>query len=302
MESADLKVLQHAVSNGGAITKAEIHALGMTRTTLQRRVDSGWLIRVGVGAFVLPGVTDEWRAVLAAASRKLAGAVSHESAGQIHQMRAIRRGQLVISVPTRRTNRFPGVRVHQSTDLAEHHLTLNDGVRVTTPERTTMDLAAVTSDRQFRRIVSFAVADRRLDLDRLENLFVSLARKGKPGVRRLRRILEQVDEATPESELEVLFLEIVTRSSLPMPTSQFSPPWLVRIEGRVDFAYIDHRLLIEVDGRRWHGDEAAFMRDRERDNLAQLAGWRTLRFTWADLTNRPSYVVTTIRTALNSSF
>ena len=302
MRSADQKVLKHAVANGGAITIGEAQALGMSPTTLQRRVDSGWLVRVGRGTFVLPGVHDEWRAVLSAATRKLAAAVSHEAAAQLHGMRAVRRGVLVVSVPTRRTNRFLGVRVHQSTDLAAEHVMLHDGLRVTTPERTIVDLSAVTNSALLTRIVSFAVADGRIDLSRLQELFDSLARKGKPGVRSLRTILDSVDNTTPESELEVRFLEIVTRSGLPLPISQFSPPWLTLAAGRVDFAYPDSHLLIEVDGRRWHTDEMTFVRDRERDNLAQLAGWRTLRFTWTDMTKRPRYVVVTIRKALDSPF
>lgn len=179
---------------------------------------------------------------------------------------------------------------------------LAEGLPVTTPERTIVDLAATTREALLDRIVSFAVADGLVDLPRLEKLFVSLARKGKPGVRRLRRILELSNQASPESELEVRFLEIIRRSSLPLPTSQFPAPWLAPIEGRVDFAYPEARLLIEVDGRRWHSDEAAFMRDRQRDNLAQLAGWRTLRFTWKDLTTRPTYVVATIRKILDAAF
>ncbi len=302
MLSADQKVLEHARDNGGAITSGEARALGMSPTTLKRRVDSGWLVRVGKGTFVLAGVNDEWRAVLSAATRRLAAAVSHEAAAQLHRMRNVRPGVLVVSVPTRRTNRFPGVRVHQSTDLVDEHVKLYDGLRTTTPERTIVDLAAITSDSLLNRIVSFAVADSRIDLLRLQDMFESLARKGKPGVRRLRRILELVDVATPESELEVRFMEIVTRSSLPLPISQFSPPWLTKAEGRVDFAYPEAKLLVEVDGRRWHTDEMAFMKDRERDNLAQLAGWRTLRFTWTDITTRPTYVVLTISKALDAPF
>ncbi len=68
--------------------------------------------------------------------------------------------------------------------------------------------------------------------------------------------------------------------------------------GRVDMAYESHRLVIEADGRRWHATSAAFLEDRERDNKAQLAGWRVLRFSWWDVEERPAYVTSAIRTAL----
>jgi hypothetical protein len=46
-------------------------------------------------------------------------------------------------------------------------------------------------------------------------------------------------------------------------------------------------------------EDEAFQLDRQRDNLAQLAGWIILRFTWDDIVKRPSYVIATVRDALN---
>jgi very-short-patch-repair endonuclease len=42
----------------------------------------------------------------------------------------------------------------------------------------------------------------------------------------------------------------------------------------------------------------AFDTDRHRDNQAQLAGWRVLRFSWRDITEDPSMVTSSIRSAL----
>jgi very-short-patch-repair endonuclease len=70
--------------------------------------------------------------------------------------------------------------------------------------------------------------------------------------------------------------------------------------GRVDFAYGDERIVIEVDGRLFHGPEV-FESDRERDNAAGLAGWRVLRFTWKMVTERPEYVVATVTEALEQA-
>jgi very-short-patch-repair endonuclease len=67
----------------------------------------------------------------------------------------------------------------------------------------------------------------------------------------------------------------------------------------VDLAYLEQRLVVEADSRRWHMLAAAFLEDRERDNRAQLAGWRVLRFTWWDIEQRPDYVASMIRAALS---
>ncbi len=46
--------------------------------------------------------------------------------------------------------------------------------------------------------------------------------------------------------------------------------------GRVDLL-VEGRLIVEIDGRRWHSD---FERDRRRDASAAIGRYRTLRFTW----------------------
>lgn len=49
---------------------------------------------------------------------------------------------------------------------------------------------------------------------------------------------------------------------------------------RLDIAVPSARLAIEVDGWEWHGKHKGdFQRDRERQNLLTLNGWRILRFT-----------------------
>lgn len=49
---------------------------------------------------------------------------------------------------------------------------------------------------------------------------------------------------------------------------------------RLDIAIPAAQLAIEVDGWEWHGKHKGdFQRDRERQNLLTLNGWRILRFT-----------------------
>lgn len=83
------------------------------------------------------------------------------------------------------------------------------------------------------------------------------------------------------------------------PDTQYRPEWLRSINGRVDLAYVEEQVIVEGDSQRWHGSPEAFQSDRTWDNLAQLAGWIILRFTWEDLTTRPQYVVSTISRALS---
>ena len=63
-------------------------------------------------------------------------------------------------------------------------------------------------------------------------------------------------------------------------------------------AYVEARLIIECDGRRWHIAAETFEDDRRRDNLAITAGWRVIRITWKMATEEPEMVVGLIRSAL----
>lgn len=295
------KVIERAMTNGGSITAAEAEALGASRAWLSRRVRDGWIERISSGSYVLRGSETRWKATLAAACHKLGAVVSHESAAELHGLPGLRTGLLVVSVPIRHTNRYPDVVVHQKTDLTPIQISQVDGLPTTTPARTLIDLAADLGPKRLGRLVDNAVASQLVSYQSLSSLFELLARRGKPGVRVMRTVLTDRGSSAqpPESVLESLLLELIQDAGLPEPARQFQAPWLTPTRGRVDLAYENHRLVIEADSRRWHMMADAFLEDRERDNLAQLAGWRVLRFTFWDIQERPGYVVTIIRKALS---
>lgn len=66
----------------------------------------------------------------------------------------------------------------------------------------------------------------------------------------------------------------------------------------VDIAFPAQKVAIEVDGWAFHVDQAAFQRDRARQNRISLNGWQVLRFTWLDLTEHPERVIAEIAAAI----
>lgn len=300
MGSSIKQVITFARRNGGVFTRDEALALGMTETTLRRRVAEGVFVRLRPGVLALPGAPDPHILDLQTACRKLGAVVSHQSAAYIHDLDRSRHVKPTVSVERNRTKDLAGVTVHQLNDVKASHIAEVDGLRVTSPERTIIDLAAVISERHLTRIIDNGLAARVIDLDRLQELFAELGRRGKPGTAVLRGLLEArgADYVAPDSELERQLVLLIEGAGLPPPVRQFRAPWLRPINGRVDLAYPDSRLLIEGDSRRWHMLAEAFETDRLRDNAAQLAGWRILRFTWDEITDHPERVVSTIRRAL----
>jgi very-short-patch-repair endonuclease len=74
-----------------------------------------------------------------------------------------------------------------------------------------------------------------------------------------------------------------------------------RFLGRVDVGYPDQRIAIELDGFATHGSPAALQRDLRRQNRIVLEGWLVLRFTWADVVERPGEVAATVARALGAA-
>jgi len=301
MEDKTLRVIQHARANGGVITTGEAQALGMDRMTLTRRVDAGVLVRIGRGLMALPGADLTRDLDLEAACRRLQGIVSHESAGEMHQFEGLAWAPPTVTVPHRLTHDFPGVRVHQSTDISDEDVTWLGRLPVTSPERTIIDLAAILTDHRLDFVLDRALSSGTVELTRLTEVFAVLGRRGKPGTTRIRRLLAKRDASyvPPDSVLEQRLLALIEGAGLPEPTTQFRPAWLVPTNGRVDFAYPDQLIIIEGDSRKWHLLMKSFEIDRQRDNQAQLAGWRIFRFTWKDITERPDYVASSVRAALS---
>lgn len=300
MRDGEKRVFQQLSQNGGVITRAEAVALGISPATLTRRVRDGYLVKVASGLYVQPGVLDSERTLLRAATSALNAVASHESAARLHGLEGTRTDIVSVSVPVRRSNKFADVVVHQSTDLTADETVEILGLPVTDPARTILDLAAVLPDRILARVADQSVRMHLTSYSSLAERLESTARRGKPGVVKLRRLLEFRADGffVSDSHLETRLFGILDRAGLPLPQTQFRPPWLRHVDGRVDLAYPVERVLIEGDSRKWHGAPEAFQLDRQRDNLAQLAGWVVLRFTWEDITKRPSYVVDTVRHAL----
>ncbi len=108
-----------------------------------------------------------------------------------------------------------------------------------------------------------------------ERLAVAIGSSRGVGSRSARQALALADPLSgsiPESLARMLFRE----AGLPAPVSQYHPP-LAAINVRVDFAWPEFMLVVEIDGRRYHIDAAAFQRDRIRQNALMQGKWMVLR-------------------------
>lgn len=197
-----------------------------------------------------------------------------------------------VSVPRKRRRRIEGVRIHRVRDLREDEIMVLEGLRVTTPARTLLDLAEEMSEREVEQVYAKAL---RRGLVTPETMRAMVERhadhRGAPLWRRL--LAERTEPAFTRSEAEEKLLGIARKAGLPRPDTN------VRLfEHEVDFLWRAARLVVEVDGYAYHGSQHSFAVDRRRDAELAAAGYRVLRFTWSDLTEQRLATVARLAQAL----
>lgn len=83
--------------------------------------------------------------------------------------------------------------------------------------------------------------------------------------------------ASAESPPQRILWESVS-ARWPHAVQEFRP--IERRKFRIDIAFVERKIAVEVDGWAFHGKHrSAHAKDRERQNLLVLEGWRVLRFT-----------------------
>ena len=176
--------------------------------------------------------------------------------------------------------RIRGLHTHRVRRLERDERYELDGLPLTSPARTLLDVATVVGGRELERMLASAERSGMLPPTTWPGL---LARyRGRPGVAALRAVMEAPGgPAFTRSEAEGVFLDLVRRSALPVPEANVAlGSW------EVDFFWRSHRVVVEVDGYTWHRTRGDFERDRARDVWLSAHGFRVLRFSWRQITRQ----------------
>jgi hypothetical protein len=284
----------------GLITTGQAHtALGRGRKA--RWITERRLSVVQPGVYRVTGAPQTWHQALAAAQLTSSGAISHRSAAELWGL-IQPAGYIEVSVPPSRYPRvLPPAILHRVADL---HLELTvdrQGLKVTDPVRTVIDLGLVLPKWAVSDALSRGITTRLLGVADVERLRDALGRQGRNGTGVMRQVLEErlLMGGTEESLLEKRFNDLVRRHDVPAPVTQYELWHAGRFVARIDAAYPERKLAIEVDGFSAHTSPDTFQRDRTRQNRLVALGWTVLRFTWADVVQRPAAVAQTIREAID---
>ena len=280
-------------------TRPQVLALGASSSMVDRRTAAGvWVVEAN-GVYGHAGAVQTWQRRLMLAHLDLgpASVVSHRSAAALLGLPDARPGTPELTVPPG-GGRSPRWRIHEC-DVPPRDRIMTQGIPVTTVTRTVLDLAVLYDRRRLQRLIEDLLLTNRLQLESFTARALGNRRPGRRGSAVLAGIVEDLGPGyvPPASELEALLFEVLRAGGLPPPVRQYPLP-SISGHGRVDGSYPPARLLLEVDGRRWHARVADFERDRRRDIEAGLLGWKLVRFVWGDLVREPAWVCDVVGTHL----
>jgi hypothetical protein len=195
--------------------------------------------------------------------------------------------------PDRRAGAVRGVHVTRR-HLPENDVVRRNGVLVTSPLRTALDLARIQPPDEAVVAIDQFLRARLVTLDAVRAAAAAIT---GPGCRWIRRAVERADGlagSPQETRLRLLLL----RSSLPRPIAQYEVRDGGRFLAAVDFGWPEQKVAVEYDGV-WHGAPQQVGKDRRRLNGLTAAGWTVIFVTAADLRD-PVTLIARIAAALKA--
>ena len=219
------------------------------------------------------------------------GVLAGLSASALHGARWIDPAQPAAIIDTNRRT-VPGVQVWEERIEADE-ISVVDGIRVTTPARTALDLArrcptgvAVAAVDALAQVAELKLADIDLLVERY---------RGRRGMKAARTALELVDSGA-QSPKETWLRLLLIRAGFPRPQTQI----VVRNEwgwpeAYLDMGWEDIRVAVEYDGDQHRTSRAQYVKDiRRLEMLDQRYGWLVVRVIAED---HPSDIIRRVATA-----
>jgi very-short-patch-repair endonuclease len=278
-----------ARSQAGVITRDQLADCALPLGAIRRLVAQHDLVALLPGVYTARPVPDSFQQRAWAAALWSGGAISHRSAAPFWRVPVERSARIHVTVDADLRRTAPGLVLHRI--ACPGRSTTIDGLPVTTRQTTVLDLLRTESRGAARTLLDRALQQRWIAPDDLRREL--LDHPGRTGNKQLRALIGDIEPgADAESE------RILHRRLRAAKIGGWQAQYRVRLTSSVvylDLAFPEHRVAIEVDGRRYHDARSeAFESDRRKQNELQLRGWLVLRFTWAALRDDPDGVIAMI--------
>lgn len=281
--------------------RRELIAAGWTDRDIARAVASGLIERLRYGAYVdsalwsmLDSKRDRHRARARAVLRTAhpTSVLTHQSALAEHIDSLWR--LCLDEVALTRTDGVAGRReagiVHHSGSLHLPDITVRNGVPVSAPARTAIEVLSTNDTELGFCLLNALLHTRRTTLDEVRSVAARTEHwPNTIGVRIAIGLAHPKLSSIAESRTYHMF----HRQSVPLPEPQVDVhDGLGKLLGRVDFLWPKHGVFLEFDGRikyelfRRPGESLAdyVLREKLREErICQETGWICIRITWSDL-------------------
>lgn len=280
-----------AQAQAGAVSSSQLATGGLSASSVSRMAATGELVRLSRGVYLVGGAPRTWQARLWAALLATDGVLCGATAGRLWGIWEQDDDEIHVVLPaTRRAAPLGGVTIYRH-GVPPGRVRQRSGLPVTSRSWTALDLLATVTQAEALRLADRAIQRGWLARDELSRRVRD--HPHRPGNAQLRRLAGTVGDGAAAHSERVLH-RLLRRGGI----CGWQPNYQVWAGGElvavVDVAIAEQRLAIEVDGMAFHTDVDRFHRDRSRQNALVALAWTVLRFTWADLVERPGYVLATI--------
>jgi Transcriptional regulator, AbiEi antitoxin len=301
-----------AASQGGPFTVWQARAAGYSAGQIRYLAQTGQWIVLRRGVYAAAGLLaacqdDAHRHAIDVAAAILAlcppglppGRVvgSHHSAARVLGVDLLDRPAIVTLIRSPDApasgSYAPGVLVRRAA-LPAGHLSARQGVPISAPARTVVDLARTLPFMQGVVAADAALRARLTNQPELRNMLEAC--RCWPGIRKAGQVVEFADpwaESVFESVARVVFAE----QKLPPPQTQVPIIDSAKIIARVDFLWEKYHTIAEADGMLKYTSTAVLRAEKLRQERLADLGYEIVRITWRQITEHPEETVARIRRA-----
>jgi hypothetical protein len=303
MAQTDRRIATIATGQLGAFSRTQAHDAGLSDRQLRSRVQSGFLVQNGPNAFRIAGTPTSLRGELKERLLDIGDPVwcCAQTAAALHGFDgfALRR-PFHLLLPRERSLARWNTRIHRSQRIDLIDTAEVDGMPVTSPVRTLLDLARVLPSDQLAACVDSALRDGGTNEDLLHRRIEALRSQGRFGLPLLHEVLAGHEVTRGgQSWLEREYLRLISRAGVPRPDTQ---PVLSRAGDRlvrVDCRFPGTNVVVELLGYRFHRSRGQMATDATRYNALLAKGYSPYQFTYGQIVSEADYVVTTTKIALS---
>lgn len=295
---SELSLRQH-----GVFTRAQALAAGMHVRAINRRVTAEEWAAVDHGVYRVAGTPPSWRQRVMAACLAGPAVASHRSAAALLGFVDCREDIIEVTSVRHRRRHRDDVVWHESRCLHSGDVTEVEGIPLTRSRRTLLDLGVVLDVDRFEELLDDGLRRGWFSIDSVWRRWEELGGLRRAGGRVVLDALKRkvAGERPVESILETRFRQLLRRAGLPEAVAQFEVYDRGEFIARVDFAYPEFGVVIEVDGEQRHSGRSPRKHDVRRDRRLSALGFRPLRFHWEDVHKDPEGVARDIAAIIRLS-